>query len=145
VRAPAILPSRRKVSALRRDGGDPDRGSASLEFVITATVVIALLFTAIQVGLYSYARSIALTAAQEAANAERAYNAQAGAGQARASAFLATTGDGLGNQSVTVARAGQEVQVTVTGSCLSVIPGFNPAVRQTVHATVEHVSTETNP
>ena len=44
------------------------------------------MFTCIQVSLYSFARSVALTAAQEGANAQRAYGALPGAGEAKADA-----------------------------------------------------------
>jgi hypothetical protein len=120
-----------------------DRGSASIEFVITAVAVIALIFTAIQASTYFWARSIAAGAAQEGANAQRAYNAAPGAGQARANDFLASTGDGLNDTSISVTSDGQQVQVTVTGHCLSVIPGFCNVfpVTATVHGTVERVTT----
>jgi hypothetical protein len=123
------------------DGGD--RGSASLEFVITAVAVIALIFTAIQASTYFWARSIAAGAAQEGANAQRAYNAAPGAGQARANDFLASTGDGLSDTTISVTDNGQQVQVTVTGHCLSVIPGFCALfpIRATVHGTVERITT----
>ena len=119
-----------------------DRGSASIEFAITAVAVMALIFTAIQAATYFWARSIALAAAQEGAEAQRAYNAAAGVGQVRAEAFVASTGDGLTDVTVTVTSDGQQVQVTVTGHCLSVIPGFCDAfpVSATAHGTVERVT-----
>src|SRR5262245_61573955 len=92
-----------------------DRGSASIGFAITAAAVIAIMFTAIQAATWFWARSIALAAAQEAANAQRAYNAAPGAGQARANAFIASTGDGLTATTITVTSDGQQVQATVAG------------------------------
>ena len=133
----------RRGSARRgRPGGD--RGSASIEFAITAVAVMAIMFAAIQAATYFWARSIAQGAAQEGAEAQRVYNAPPGAGQTRAATFAASAGDGLTGTSITVTSDAEQVQVTVTGNCLSVIPGFCNAfpVRATAHGTRERV---TNP
>jgi len=123
-------------------GRPGDRGSASIEFAITATAVMAIIFTAIQASTYFWARSIAHAAAAEAADAQRAYNAAPGAGVDEANAFLASTGDGLTDTTVTVTTDGQQVQATVAGKCLSVLPGFCNAVTvtATVHGTTERVT-----
>jgi len=125
-----------------RRGRSGDRGSASIEFAITAVAVIAIIFAAIQAATYFWARSIALAAAQEGVTAQRAYNAAPGAGQARATSFITATGDGLTGTTVTVVAGPEEVQVTVAGHCLSVIPGFCTAfpVSATAHGTVERVT-----
>jgi TadE-like protein len=134
-------PQLRRASARRRRPSR-DRGSASIEFAITAVAVMAIIFAAIQAACWFWARSIALAAAQEGADAQRAYNAAPGAGQAKANAFITSTGDGLTGATVTVTSDGQNVQVRVSGHCLSVIPGFCNAVRvnATVHGTVERVT-----
>jgi hypothetical protein len=106
--------------------------------------VIAIMFTAIQAACWFWARSIALAAAQEGADAQRAYNAVPGVGGQRANAFITSAGDGLTATSVTVTVTpdGRGVQATVHGHCLSVIPGFCNAfpVDATVHTTVEKVT-----
>ena len=82
-----------------------DRGSVTLEVSILAPVLLLVVFTIIQVGLWSYARSLALGAAQEGVAAGRAYGAPAEAGRARAQSFLdATAGDSLVGSAVTVDR-----------------------------------------
>ncbi|WP_435870767.1 TadE family protein [Micromonospora globbae] len=113
-----------------------------MEFAITAVAVMTIMFTAIQATTWFWARSIALAAAQEGANAQRAYNAAPGAGLTKANAFITSTGDGLNDSTVTVTGDAQQVQVTVTGRCLSVIPGFCNAipVNATAHGTVERVT-----
>jgi len=134
------------ASQPRRDaarwGRRGDRGSASIEFAITAVAVMAIMFAAIQAATWFWARSIALAAAQEAVDAQRAYNAAPGAGQARANAFIASTGDGLNSPTVTVTSDGRNVQAAVQGTCLPVVPGFCTAfpVHATVHGTVEQVT-----
>lgn len=138
----AAMPRRRRRTLRGRRSGD-DRGSASIEFAITAVAVLAIIFAAIQAATYFWARSIALAAAQEGVTAQRAYNAAPGAGQARAESFIAATGDGLTGTTVTVAADAEQVQVSVAGHCLSVIPGFCDAfpVNATAHGTVERVTT----
>src|SRR4051794_15847252 len=96
----ATLHARPRRARSGRLGGD--RGSASVEFAITAVAVMAIMFTAIQAATWYWARSIALAAAQEGVNAQRAYNAAPSAGQAKANAFIASTGDGLNDSTVTV-------------------------------------------
>jgi TadE-like protein len=119
-----------------------DTGSASIEFAITAVAVMAVIFTAIQAATWFWARSIALAAAQEGADAQRAYNASPGAGQARAQAFITSTKDGLTNTTITVTADPAGVQVTVRGHCLTILPGFCNAfpVAATVHGTTEKVT-----
>jgi Flp pilus assembly protein TadG len=138
---PAMNGRRTPAARGRRPRAD-DRGSASIEFAITAVAVMAIMFTAIQAACWFWARSIALAAAQEGVDAQRAYDAQPGAGQARAQAFITSAGDGLNGATVTVTSDGQNVQATVDGHCLSVIPGFCNAfpVQATVHGTVERVT-----
>ncbi len=144
----AATPPPRRVAARRGRPGNNrgrrgnDRGSASIEFAITAVAVMAIMFAAIQAATYFWARSIALAAAQEGAQAQRAYNAAPGIGQTRAAAFAASAGDGLSGTTVSVTSDAEHVQVTVTGYCLSVIPGFCSAfpVSATAHGTVERVT-----
>lgn len=120
-----------------------DAGSASLEFAITAAAVMTVIFTAIQASTWFWARSIALAAAQEGADAQRAYNAAPDAGQARAQAFITSTRDGLNDAQITVSTRADGVQVTVRGQCLSVLPAFCATfpVEVTAHGTLERITT----
>jgi Flp pilus assembly protein TadG len=112
------------LAATLRRRADADRGSVTLQYVILIPAMFALIFTCIQVSLYSFARSVALTAAEEGADAQRAYGAPGGAGQAKAEAIIASQGDTLRNPHVSVQVSGTEVVVTVTGLTQSVLPGF---------------------
>lgn len=100
------------------------RGSATLEIAILAPALLLLVFTVVQVGLWSYARSLALGAAQEGLSAGRAHGAQASAGRTRAEQFLdRAAGDSLLARTVTVRTTGSSVRVEVEGRSLSVLPG----------------------
>jgi hypothetical protein len=103
---------------------DGDRGSLSLELAILFPIVLVLIMTTIQVALYSFARSAALTAAHQGVNAQRALGAPNGAGFAAASAFLGRLGTPYSHFSVIVTTNGGEVTVTVRGHTESLIPGF---------------------
>ncbi len=120
-----------------------ERGSVTLEVSVLAPVLLLVVFTIIQVGLWSYARSLALGAAQEGAAAGRAYTAPAGAGVARAEQFLAATaGDSLVDASVAAHVEAAELHVEVTGRSLSVLPGVpGLPVRQSAQGPLERFST----
>ena len=116
-----------------------DRGSVTLEVSILAPVLLLVVFTIIQVGLWSYARSLALGAAQEGVAAGRAYGAPADAGRARAQSFLDTTaGDSLVGSAVTSTATAASLRVEVTGRALSVLPGVpGLPVRQHAEGPIE--------
>jgi Flp pilus assembly protein TadG len=116
-----------------------DRGSATLEVSILAPVLLLVVFTIIQVGLWSYARSLALGAAQEGVAAGRAHGASAEAGRARAQSFLdATAGDSLVGSAVTTSATAATLRIEVTGRALSVLPGVpGLPVRQSAVGPIE--------
>jgi Flp pilus assembly protein TadG len=121
--------------------GRDDRGSSPVEFAIVAGGMILLTFAVIQVGLVFHARSIALAAAAQGANAARAYGTGTNdAGRNKARAFLDQAGDGLSGQNVTVSRTATEVTVTVSGAAISVLPGLTFTVSQSAHGSIERVT-----
>ncbi|GAA1026191.1 hypothetical protein GCM10009557_03020 [Virgisporangium ochraceum] len=120
-----------------------DRGSAAVELAILFPAVLLLLFASIQTAAWFLARNVAMTAAQEAVTAQRAYNAPDGAGHARATRFLNGAGDWLVGPTVTVVRDGDDVSATVTGRSLRFVVAFD--VSQTAHGRVERFSSEEQP
>ncbi|GIF74193.1 membrane protein [Asanoa siamensis] len=116
-----------------------DDGAAAVEYMIIAPVVLALLFLAIQIAEYSYARSIALTAAQQGVDAGRAYTGGPGGAFEAASDFVdQAAGSSLSDANVRVNAGPEQVTVTVTGMSPSLvpwIPGWN--VSQTATGPVE--------
>jgi len=124
----------------RRSGAD--RGSSPVELAILAPAVLLALFASIQVAAVFMARSVALSAAQEASTAERAFGAPAGAGEDRGRSFLGRAGDWLSGGQVIVERDGEQVTTTVTGQAISLIPGFTFTVSQTARGEVERFTTD---
>jgi Flp pilus assembly protein TadG len=119
------------------------RGSATVEIAVLAPVLLLVVFTIIQVGLWSYARSLALGAAQQGVAAGRAYGAPAEAGRIRAEQFLAATaGDSLLGSAVLARATPGTLRIEVTGRAQSVIPGVpGLPVRQHAEGPMERVTT----
>lgn len=118
------------------------RGSVTVEVAVLAPVLLLVVFTIVQVGLWSYARSLALGAAQEGVAAGRAYRAPAEAGRLRAVQFLArAAGDSLLDARVVARTTPASLQVEVTGRALSVLPGIpGLPVRQHAQGPIERVT-----
>ncbi len=113
-----------------------DRGASVVEFVILVGPLLIVTLMVVQVALVYYARSTALAAATQGANAARAYNAPAGAGETRANNFLTATGGGLRGHEVKVVSDGTRVTVTVTGNAVSILP-FDFSVQQSATGPIE--------
>ena len=121
----------------RRPSGD--RGAASVELAVTFPVVLLLVMTLIQTALWFYARSIALGAAQEGAREGRVQPASTARAESAAAGFLDQTAqDLLSDRTVTVAGSPSSIEVTVTGTSISLIPGLSGwSVTQTAVGPVE--------
>lgn len=102
-----------------------DRGSATLEVAVLAPVLLLLVFSVVQAGLWFYARSLALTAAQEGVAAARTYGGTPALGVTRATAFITrSASSSLHGSSVTSrGSSATQVRIVVTGTSLSVLPG----------------------
>lgn len=146
----ALLPSRRAsaarrgrvrgLSALRRRARSA-RGSVSIEMVILLPLALTLLFLVVQGAVYYYARSAAMSSAQDGALSASAYESGDAAGEQRALEFAAQIGgDGvLEDPSVEVTRdeGAGTVTVTVTGTTMSLVPGWDPEVSQSATRDIE--------
>lgn len=114
-----------------------DRGGGPVEFAVLALPILVLTFVVAQAALVFYARSTALAAATQGANAARAYNAPTNAGVVKANDFLADVGNGLQNPVVTFSTTGTEVTITVTGQARTIIPGLSFTVTHSASGPVE--------
>ena len=125
-----------------------ERGSAAVQLAVLMPALFTLMFLGMQAALVYHGRTVAVAAAQEGARAAAAQHASPGAGQAAASAFVASAGgDGvLRGVSVTSTRtaaasaASVVVTVMVSGTTLSVVPGWTPQIRQSASAPVEELT-----
>jgi Flp pilus assembly protein TadG len=119
---------------MRRD----ERGDAATEAVLVAPVLIFLVFTIIQFGLWYHASNVARASAQEGVSAARVSGGTANKGQATAESFLAQTGGSLIHGTSVVASRTQDVaDVTVNGTVTAVVPGLHLGVSGHASAPVE--------
>ncbi|MFJ4895575.1 TadE family protein [Streptomyces sp. NPDC088788] len=114
-----------------------DRGATALDFSMTVPLAFLLLFGIVQGGLYFHGRSVAHHAAQQAVDAQRAYDAADGAGTDAARSYLARMGGSLSDADVRVDSDGTTVQVSVQGTVINLVPGWSGHVSQSVRAPVE--------
>lgn len=118
-------------------------GSVTVELAVLAPALLVLVFSVVQVGVWSYARSLALAAAQEGVTAARVQGAGVEAGRERAESFLRqTAGDSLRDGQIRVDRTAVDVKVEVSGRALSVLPGVpGLLVRQSAAGPIERFTT----
>ncbi|WP_326615172.1 pilus assembly protein (plasmid) [Streptomyces scopuliridis] len=113
-----------------------------MEFAVLAVVVLALIFTVIQVGLYYHARKVAQSAARQGVEAGRQFGASAGDGVAQAQMFLNRFGGSVQGASVSSAGSGtEEIRITVRGSVATLVPGLTLDVVQHADAPTERWTT----
>ena len=119
-----------------------ERGSTSIQMVMLMPALFSVMFLGMQGALYYHARTVAIAAAQEGARAAGGQNGTAAGGISAASSFVSDAGgeDVLPGAQMTGGRSATTATVTVTGTSLSVIPGWSPAVSQSASVPVERIT-----
>ena len=117
----------------------PERGSTTVEITVLLPVVMLLLMSVVQAGIYFHTRAVATTAARKAVTAARIEDGTGGDGQLVAEQFLDQNGAALLSQAVNVTRSDSTATATVSGDVASVLFGFPFSVTVTVDAPVERV------
>lgn len=117
-----------------------ERGSVSLELAVVFPAVLLLVFLTVQTGIYYYARTLALTAAQEGLRETSTLTGTPTQGTDKATSFLDRTADGwVTGPTVTTDRSATTATVTVTGRSISLIPGVpGLPIHQQATGPVEH-------
>ncbi len=131
IRVPAS--SRAPDCACRpRWGRAGEAGSVSVQLVILMPALFTLMFLGMQAALYHHARTVALAAAQEGARAAGGEGQTLTVGIATARTFVSDAGgaDVLERIRVSGETDRRLVTVTVSGTSLSVIPGWHVTVTQ---------------
>lgn len=115
-----------------------DRGAGSIEVAVLAVVVLMLVFTIIQVGLFYHARKVAQSAARHGVDAGRQSGSSPAAGVAQAEKFLTAFGGSVQGPSVSSAGStAEEIHITVTGHVATLVPGLELSVTQDAHGPIE--------
>lgn len=116
------------LTGRRATARQDERGVTTLEFVLVAPALVALIFGIIQFALWYYAGEVVRSAATSAAAAA----ATGGGAGSEATSVLAGPGNGIVQApTVTSGHSGDLVTVTVTGHAPSLVLG----VHLDVHAT----------
>ena len=104
--------------------------------------LFSIMFLGMQAALYYHARSVAIASAQEGARTAGAQDQNLRAGLQAASSFLADAGgnDVLKGAAVRGSRSATNASVTVTGTSLSVVPGWSISVTQSATVPVERIT-----
>lgn len=132
-----MAPSVRLAHRLTVRRADGERGASTVETVIVYPVILLLIFTIVQSGLWIHAREVALHTANAASTAASAENAGDSAAVAAANDFVERAGS-LQQPTVVVNRSADLVTVTVTGRSPSLVPGVQmPPITQTSTAAIE--------
>lgn len=126
----------------RRVGARRERGSSSIQMVMLLPPLFAIMFLGMQGALWYHARSVAIAGAQEGARKAAAQDSSAGAGISDAASFLTAAGGGdvLAGASVIGSRSATQASVTVSGTSMSVIPGWTITVHQSATVPVERLT-----
>lgn len=118
-----------------------ERGSVTLEMVVLLPLLFLLLLAGLQAAMIHHARAIAIGAAQEGVRAAASENGTVAAGVAAAHSFATEVGrDALGSVDVTGERTAVAATISVSGTSLTVIPGWDPTVVQSATLPVERVT-----
>ena len=125
------------TSSRRQD----ERGSGTIELVILLPALFAVMFLGMQAALYYHARTVAIAAAQEGARAAGAETGNESRGVDAANAFIDDIGNDILQHAVAQAeRSATTATVVIEARSLSVIPGWNPVIRQSATVPVERVT-----
>lgn len=118
------------------------RGSVTVQMVVVLPALFSVMFLGVQGALYFHARAVALAAAQEGAREAGSHTGTQASGLATARAFLDQAGgsDVMTAAAVSASRTPTTATITVTGTSLSVIPGWHIEVRQSASAPVERLT-----
>jgi Flp pilus assembly protein TadG len=127
-------------TAGRRSRGDG--GSAAVELVLLAPVLMLAVFVIVQGALYMHARHVVLAAAQQGARLARAAaidgTGSVDAARAGTYSYIRQLGtDIVSDPAVTVTRAGGTASVRVTARAVSILPGFTLRVVEVSSGPVE--------
>jgi hypothetical protein len=107
---------------------------------LLAPVLIGIFWLVLSASIYFWGRTAALAIAQTGATAAATEQGTADDCHAAAASLLAQTGDALVDVSVSCSRTSTEATATVTGSTLSLVPGWTPRVTQSATVPAERLT-----
>lgn len=112
--------------------------SNTIQMTLIFPLAFTVLLATLQWAMIAWADATALAAAQDAARISAAHNSTITAGTTAAHA--AADNGSLTNIHTTINQGGTTTTATVTGTALSVIPGYHHTVTKTAHAPTQHIT-----
>lgn len=119
-----------------------ERGSLTIEATILFPALLGIMFLGVQAAMWFHARSVAIGAAADGARAQSLERAAEGDGRAAALDFVSSAGgdDVLRGVEVSSSQSPTSVSVTVVGSSMSLVPGWDPSVEQSATVPLERIT-----
>ncbi|SDN05862.1 TadE family protein [Allokutzneria albata] len=118
-----------------------ENGSATVELVIAAPLVMLMVTLAFQIAVWAHATHIARAAATTGLAAARVVDATASHGEAAAQRVLDQLGAGpLRASRVALTRGQREVVVRVSGTATNILPGLRLPVRAEAAGPVQRLT-----
>ena len=111
-----------------------------MELTLLLPVLFTFVWVALGAALYHFGNTTAQAAAQTAASAAAAEGGTTKDCEQAATAFTAGLGDAISNLTVSCRRTATTATATITGTTISLVPGWAPTVSQTVTVVVERIS-----
>ncbi|MCB0912528.1 MAG: pilus assembly protein [Propionibacteriaceae bacterium] len=121
-------------------GNHKERGSVSVQMVLLMPTLLLVVWIALGAAMYFYGRTTALAAAQAGAAAAAAENGTTEDCVHTATDLASRAGDSLAGLQVSCQIQARTVVATVTGSTLSLVPGWEPVTTQTATVPREEVT-----
>ena len=103
-------------------------------------VLFSFVWVAVGAAMYHFGNTAAQAAAQTAASTAAAEHGTTVACERAGTAFVASLNDTLSGVTVTCRRTATTATATITGTTISLVPGWAPTITQTVSVAVERVS-----
>lgn len=117
-----------------------ERGSVSVQMVLLMPTLLLVVWIALGAAIYYYGRTTALAAAQAGATAGAAEHGTVDDCVRTATDLASRAGDSLADVKVTCQIRADTVTAVVTGSTLSLVPGWEPATTQVATVPREEVT-----
>lgn len=123
-----------------------ERGTAAAEAVIVLPVLLFVVLTVVQFGVWYHAVAVAKAAVAEAARAARAEGGTAEDGRVRGEAFLAQAGSTVVERpEIVVSRDAEVVRVELHAVAANVVPGVHLPIHAFARSVVERFRPDLDP
>jgi Flp pilus assembly protein TadG len=136
----AMTPSQTRSASprLRHRRRHDDRGTVVVEAVLIVPALMLVLLVVVQCALWAHAGQVVRLAASEGDQVARSLDSSPSQGVARAESVVQTSGAGVSSSTVVGSVvAGDQVQITVTGRAVSIVPGLSLPVSAVVVGPVQ--------